>query len=101
MTFEELLRAHQARSRGRSPSAHFTCTRSAIRKVAVVPTEARMLEIERDFASELGAPIDPRVRPMDVDPWIASSAFQKAIRGDRLLAQCAALTLLCRLSTAR
>jgi hypothetical protein len=60
-----------------------------------------MIEFGEDFAWELTQPIELNHRTLDVDPWIASSAFQKAIRrGDCRSAQCAALALLSQRSAA-
>jgi hypothetical protein len=60
-----------------------------------------MIEIDDFFARELARSLDQPIRPLEVDPWIASSTFQKAIRrGDSLAAQQAATTLLLERSSA-
>lgn len=59
-----------------------------------------MIQFQKSIIRTLAQPIESPVRILDIDPWTASSAFQKAIRrGDCLAAQCAGLTLLSKRSS--
>lgn len=49
--------------------------------------------MDNNLQAELGTPIDQRIKPLQIDSWVASSLLQKAIRrGAEQVAQAAALT---------